>query len=227
MSILGINNRTENWKTAYEFSPFFRDSSACARLARKLGKDPGTSSKDIEIQLYWKGLRDYIYRKTRGNRPKPSEYVRVYNKMFGNLRNDIVKFIGGNSENTFRTLKDGNYDVSKLSGEKGLYDNLRNTEIDIVLESPSILYIGEAKQESRLGAAGGLVLVHQLIRQYVTASILLDIMGNEKKVVPFLVVDKDKHDGVLNMGQVNFMLSQKWLKTENVLTWDDIRGLHP
>ena len=32
MAILGIYNRTENWKTAYEFAPFFRDGNACAKL---------------------------------------------------------------------------------------------------------------------------------------------------------------------------------------------------
>ena len=78
-----------------------------------------------------------------------------------------------------------------------------------------------------MGADGSLVLVHQLIRQYVMARILLRLISCKREVVPFLVVDKDKHDNVLNMGQVNFMLSQKWLKKENVLTWDDIRGLHP
>ena len=197
------------------------------RLAHLLGEDWQIEPHEVRLELFWKGMRDYIYRMPRGSRLKPSECVRAYNKMFANLRHDIVKFIDGTPENPFRTLKDGNYDVSNLSGEKGLFQNLRNTEIDIVLESPSLLLIGEAKQESNLGADGSLVLVHQLIRQYVMAKILLHLMESSKIVVPFVVVDKDKRDSVLNTRQVNFMLSQGWLKRENVLTWDDIRGLHP
>ncbi len=197
------------------------------RLAHLLGEDWQIEPHEVWLELFWKGMRDYIYRMPRESRLKPSECVRAYNKMFANLRHDIVKFIDGTPENPFRTLKDGNYDVSNLSGQKGLFQNLRNTEIDIVLETPSILFIGEAKYESRLGAAGGLVLVHQLIRQYVTASILLDIMGSEKRVVPFLVVDNEKHDSVMNTGQVNFMMQHYGLDRSNVLTWNDIRGLHP
>ncbi len=197
------------------------------RLAHLLGEDWQIEPHEVWLELFWKGMRDYIYRMPRESRLKPSECVRAYNKMFANLRHDIVKFIDGTPENPFRTLKDGNYDVSNLSGQKGLFQNLRNTEIDIVLETPRILFIGEAKYESRLGAAGGLVLVHQLIRQYVTASILLDIMGSEKRVVPFLVVDNEKHDSVMNTGQVNFMMQHYGLDRSNVLTWDEIRGLHP
>ncbi len=232
MGILGINNRTENWKTAAIFAPLLGDRRM--RLAHLLGEDWQTEPHEVRLELFWKGMRDYIYRMPRESRLKPSECVRAYNKMFANLRHDIVKFIDGTPENPFRTLKDGNYDVSNLSGQKGLFDNLRNTEIDIVLETPSSLFIGEAKQESRLGAGGSLVLVHQLIRQYVTARILLhqmycekDDKQGKKEVVPFLVVDKGELGSMKETGQVRFMMDRGWFKEENVLTWDEIRGLHP
>ena len=70
-------------------------------------------------------------------------------------------------------------------------------------------------------------MVHQLIRQYVTAKILLRVMGTEKNVIPFLVVDDDKRESVLNTGQVRFMIQNNWLKAENVLTWDYFKRLHP
>ena len=110
---------------------------------------------------------------------------------------------------------------------KTFCNNLRNTEIDIVLESPKHLFIGEAKYESTFGTKSDYVLVHQLIRQYVTARILLNLPQRDKthsgkSIVPFLVVDADKIDSVKNMAQVKFMMNQKWLKEKNILTWDQI-----
>ena len=58
------------------------------------------------------------------------------------------------------------------------------------------------------------------------AKILLHLMRIKKGVVPFLVVDKEKCDRVLNTGQVRFMIECKeWLRKENVLTWGYIERL--
>ena len=122
-----------------------------------------------------------------------------------------------------RLVIDGNYDLKKQPGEKRLYDNLFNTEIDIVLETPNSLFIGEAKREAGLGTNGEYVLVHQLIRQFVMASILVHVMGSEKEVVPFLVVADA--DYTRKTGQVQFMICQELLKKENVLTWGYIDRL--
>lgn len=233
MPILGINNRTENWKTAYEFSPFLRDSNACARLARTLDESQSPTGNDVRIELFWKGMRDYISGKPSENRPKPKECAEAYNRLFPQLRRDIKRFSNQGSQNPLQAPgesdKISNYDPSHCDESKeGLFNNLRNTEIDIVLETPGSLFIGEAKGEAGLGADGSLVLVHQLIRQYVTASILLDIMGIEKNVVPFLVVEEEKRDGMMNTGQVKFMTDiKKCLKKENVITWRFIRTLQP
>ena len=102
-------------------------------------------------------------------------------------------------------------------------NNLLNTEIDIVLETTEYLFIGEAKDESTFGAKSKYVLVHQLIRQYVMASIVVALVGNRKSVVPFIVGDKPK--GLQNNGQVRFMMKQGWLKKENVLSWGEIEGV--
>ena len=75
------------------------------------------------------------------------------------------------------------------------------------------------------GTNGDLVLVHQLIRQYVMASILVDRLECDKKVVPF-VVGNDV--GSLRRAiQVKFMCCQGWLSEENILSWDEIEELHP
>ena len=46
-------------------------------------------------------------------------------------------------------------------------NSLLGTEVDVVLETPKHLFIGEVKHESTFEADGKLVLVHQLMRQYV------------------------------------------------------------
>ena len=71
MSILGITNRTENWKTAEEFAPFFTCDSARVALAKKLCESEGTHGKDIQIELFWKGVRDHVHK------PKGREQAQV------------------------------------------------------------------------------------------------------------------------------------------------------
>jgi hypothetical protein len=166
MAILGITNRTENWKTAAYFAPLFGHRSV--RLARRLGApreklEPG----DVRLELFWKGMRDYVY---QHQRPKPSDadLIERYDCLFGDLRSNVEGFGG------FQALTCKNYTSKEPSR---LASNLRNTEIDIVLESSGYLFIGEAKHKTTLHASSRDVLTHQLIRQYVTARILLDLLA--------------------------------------------------
>ena len=115
-----------------------------------------------------------------------------------------------------------------------LVNNLVNAEIDIVLESPEHLYIGEAKYESGFGRDGKLVLVHQLVRQYVMAKVLLDVLKCNKEVVPFVVVEGTKGRTYSSKevpglpaprGQLAFVIDQGWMKACNRLTWDDVATL--
>ena len=55
--VLGIENRTENWKTTCCLSPFFGDRAVA--LARRLGEPPATPPADVKLELYWKGVRDW------------------------------------------------------------------------------------------------------------------------------------------------------------------------
>lgn len=229
MPILGINNRTENWKTAYEFAPFFRDGNACTRLARTLDEGESPTGNEVKIELFWKGMRDYVDKVGKDNEDAfKIKCAKKYKELFSPLRSEIEEFNEGSPRNSLRLVNDINYDPSQETGEKGLWDNLYNTEIDIVLETPNNLFIGEAKGEMGLGTGGKNVLVHQLIRQFVMANILLHLMGKEtKKVVPFLVVADDDH--IKKTGQVRFMIEHRdnWLKEKNVLTWAYIRTLQP
>lgn len=225
MAILGISNRTENWKTARHFAPLLLDGSARVELARKLGEDYGTSRGDVDLELFWKGMRDYKHQTGMDDKTLLDKSARYYGRsQFHNLRGRIEEFNKNNPSRTGMTAK--KYELSDSGDKKGLLANLLNTEIDIVLETPGQLFIGEAKEEAALGADGNYVLVHQLIRQFVMAKTLLHLMGKEKKgVVPFLVVEDDRYGTTLNTSQVKFMISQEWLQEANVLTWAYIERL--
>ena len=213
MGILGIENRTENWKTAQLLE--LSDAGQVA-LASRLGEGVAPAD-DVRIELFWCGVRDgkQILKKDL------EEAVAIYNRRFSNLRQQICDF---KQQPSFRALKGHNYVVSRETRADFL-NNLRNTEIDIVLETPERLFIGEAKHESGFSVDGKLILVHQLIRQFVTATILLDLLEEKREVVPFVVADADRLESVKNTAQVKFMVHQGWLKDENVLPWDKIDAI--
>ena len=209
--VLGIHNRTENWKTARCLWPFFVDSTACLALARRLGEPQSTPAAGVNLELYWKGVRDWCAGK---NKPQCEDrIVESCRQQFQDLRQRIQRY------RRFRDLRgdEGNYELSSEEHRPKLVTNLINTEIDIVLETPRRLYIGEAKSESSFHASGKLVLVHQLVRQYVMAKVLVDILGCGREVVPFVVVDNTRGR---RAHQVQFMVAQGWMSPENCLTWN-------
>ena len=77
MKILDIENRTENWRTAYYFSPFFRDKDARLHLAKKLianhermqESDIDLKPDEVHLELFWRGMRDHLYRPRKKNDP--------------------------------------------------------------------------------------------------------------------------------------------------------------
>ena len=217
--ILGIENRTENWKTARTLAPLLRDGSIrlANRLLQPLPDKVDLQTRDVRIELFWKGIRDYLHQTKLKKDDCISDFVERYERLFPTLHNMIRDF------GTFQELNCCNYDVSTRKRKENLVNNLVNTEIDIVLESPSHFFIGEAKHEMSFHASGKLVLVHQLIRQYVTARILADMCEPKKKVVPFVVghdIDKLK-----KKTQVKFMLQHYCLEEKNLLTWDEVEEL--
>ena len=221
MKVLGIENRSENWKTALYFFRLFGEGGV--RLANHLGEQPGPQRSDVHLELYWKGLRDYLHQRGGKKESDDEDFAKRYRRLFPDLRERIEKF------RQFQNLQPRNYDVSTKDRMANLGNNLVNTEIDIVLQSPNHLFIGEAKHEMTFGANGSLVLVHQLIRQYVMAKILMDRLESDglakKNVIPFVV--GDDVGSLKKRRQVEFMLNQCWLKEKNILSWNEIQKLHP
>ncbi len=230
--ILGIKNRTENWKTARYFVPFFADEAARLRLARKLGAPEETKRGEVHIELFWKGIRDHLHCQAKQEKRAYKDYfpelANHYTKNFGGLLEKINGFPPGSLK--FKEPKPRNYNVSHEDFKNGLGNNLVNTEIDIVLETPHHLFIGEAKEEARLDGAGDLVLVHQLIRQYVMAKILMEVrcsrgLCRNKEIVPFLVGDKKRLDNLKNALQVKFMMEKYGLMERNVLSRECVAAI--
>ena len=216
MTVLGIDNRTENWKTAVHFSPLFGREGY--HLAKRLGAEPRTQPGDVRLELFWRGMRDLLHQRKLQRKTVARELANLYIAQFPSLRNDVEAF------QKFQLLKPEHYDVSTEDRKANLVNNLSNTEVDVVLETPNHLFIGEVKHEMTFSANGKLVLVHQLIRQYVMATILVEISNNRprKRVIPFVVGDSVGH--LKKTSQVKFMISQGWLEKENVLLWDEIKS---
>ena len=212
---LGIANRTENWKTARTLSPLFGERAVV--LARRLGEPLITPASDVTLELFWKGARDYRVDKDKKEREK--RFVESCRRLFPKLREKIKAYDG------FRDLKDWNYDILSENQRTRLLNNLLNTEIDVMLESPGRLYIGEAKYKSGFHADSKLVLVHQLVRQYVTAKVLVDVAGSKQEVVPFVITENSRRFGRSRRpDQMRFMMDRYCLKAGNCLTWDEGRG---
>ena len=216
MGILDIKNRAENWKTAETFSGLSEEGKAS--LAVRLVGAEHSVRMPVTLELFWHGARDYIHGKQRDWK---SVFARQYQSLFGNLGSDLETYAG------FRKLNDWNYDVSRAERKQGLYENLVGTEIDIVIETPDHLLIGEAKDEnSFFNTDGNHVLVHQLVRQYVMARILVNLTCPTKEIVTFVVGNTQRLPRMKQRDQLKFMIRQGWLKKENVLAWDYIESLN-
>ena len=215
MGILGIENRTENWKTARYFAPFFEDDVARLRLAKKLGAPEETLPMDVRIELFWMGMRDYI-NMLSDRAPSSRDLADRYGRLLSGLRESIDNFGGFQLRGDSYRVPDCDKDRERL------FNNLRGTEIDVVLETPDYLFVGEAKDESGLGADGNDILVHQLIRQHVVTKILADICNPKEEIVHFFIGDNKRLPSIRNTNQIKFMKKQDWLKKENILSWEDI-----
>ena len=216
MGILGIHNRTENWKTARKFAPFFNknNKTALANLVKHLNPGDKSNPEDLKIELFWKGIRDLRHGKSDELKKEIEDrLVNQYKERFKSLRTDVANF------DELKLPEEWNYDATKAGARSKLINNLRNSEIDIVIESRSHLYIGEAKDEAGFGADGQLVLVHQLIRQHVVATLFLDAKNEKRKIEQFVVLRKLPNANRLPR-QIEFAIDQCWLKKDNILTWD-------
>ena len=239
--VLGISNRTENWKTVQYYLRLRED--ACGGLcgfAKDVIKAAGSGDvlikpDDVSVELFWKGFRDFVCDKSEGElRDIKKKAVGIYTEVFHGLRCEVKARTGiGVNGVKFRDLEDFNYEVkgeddtSSKAVEDNFFNNLRNTEIDMVIHAKDdkechYLLIGEAKYTQTFNADSKLVLVHQLIRQYVTATVLVKLCKGEysnTKIIPFVLCDNMK--STKKSAQVQFMIENQYMSSEKVRGWDD------
>lgn len=226
--ILGIKNRTENWTTVKNIFSL-QNKKLISYLMRNNGDNsaPFDDGVEAKLELFWYGYRDYIYGKNinRYSADHNAIYARFL-RLFPGLQEKVLKF-KGDTNKYLHVEKSVNYSLEREDAPLHLFQNIRHTEIDIVIETRNKLYIGEVKDSQTFGAHGGLFLPHQLLRQYVMARVLIDELGKDLDIVPFIVVSnntpKDKDENVqLKNGQVLLMKHLNYLKMVNVFTWSDI-----
>ena len=220
MGILGIENRTENWKTVQHF--YGLEDDAKVRLVRRLLKPYGAESDiddghKVTLQLFWSGMRDFIDQCDENGKPTIKGLAGLYERLFPDIHEKMNR--------DFPRLR-ANYSVTSTQDKEKLFNNLRSTEVDIVLATEEYLFIGEAKHESDLGADGTHILVHQIVREYIMAKMLVHLITKPgspgKKVIPFIVEGKKNLSG---KHQVKFMQKRGWLKKGNILPWAEIAEL--
>ncbi|MBL7119223.1 MAG: hypothetical protein ISS53_00905 [Dehalococcoidia bacterium] len=185
---------------------------------------------EVQLELYWKGFRDYCKAKgiKKTNTAFAEETAYRYQGLFPHMRERIEEYNsrGRAERHKLNLFKPHNY-VCNQESSRQLYNNLFNTEIDIVMSTPGYLLIGEAKHEETFGADSQHVLVHQLVRQYVMASILVNTIGDncrneaKKEIIPFVVCDCPSK--TTKTAQVQFLHYMKWLCLKNVIPWEDVR----
>ena len=215
MAILGIKNRTENWRTVSVLSPLVEKPGARISLASHLiGSRERLGEEKMIFELFWSGMRDYMdqckHRRDSDKGYHVDQVFDYYRDCFHDLRQEIKCF------HEFKDLKAHNY-VAKDECKQQLYKNLYYTEVDVVLQTQNHLCIGEAKCGQTLRADSNHILVHQFIRQYVMARVLVELTGSKKRVVPFVV--GDSRDKLMKTAQIKFMIKMNYLSERNVLSW--------
>ena len=88
--ILGIENRTENWKTTVYFSPLFQ--GRCGRFAERLGAIPVPKASEVRIELFWKEMRDYRYWEGLTRKDLERRAIDAYDRNFSTLRREVMVF---------------------------------------------------------------------------------------------------------------------------------------
>ncbi|TLX46073.1 hypothetical protein C1E24_14990 [Pseudoalteromonas phenolica] len=187
-------NRSESWRIAKSFIDY-----GAEELSEKIAQDVLNSlhikrgsvqlQKPIQYSLFWTGLRDYCdsHKINRRDLDFIKRVKTIYLDKFAGLEQQVYEFAANHKEQSVNIRLDKtkqNYIVNDVS-EQRFINNLYFTEFDLVIQTGNYLLIGEFKDTQTFGANSKHVLVHQLIRQYVSANILLGLEGSEHiEVVP-------------------------------------------
>ncbi len=221
-----VPNRTENWRTARTFAPYIcpdgkpeASSLANSIVSNAKNREFTFPHNEVHLELFWKGFRDYCKEEgiPQNNDEFQVEAIAIYQRLFPDLRKNIESYRG-----QLLNLKPENYVVTNTGeSKKRFFANLFNTEIDVVISMPGFLLIGEAKDEQAFGANSKHIMTHQLVRQYVMATILCELIeekcGQKTEVIPFVIGDNAE-----KYAQVKLLQHMNWLSPGNIISWQKL-----
>ncbi|WP_420065100.1 hypothetical protein [Pectobacterium colocasium] len=217
--ILGIKNRTENWTTVNNLFDL-KNKKLISYLMRNNDdeSEPFDDGVQARLELFWYGYRDYLFDNSINlNTINTNAIYERFLRLFPDLQGNVLKFQNGNRR-CLRVEEAVNYSFQREDAPLRLFQNIRHTEIDIVIETRNKLYIGEVKDSQTFGADGRLFLPHQLLRQYIMARILIDELGRNLDVVPFIISNSEN---TRKNGQIQLMVNLGYLDMKNVFTWEN------
>ncbi len=203
-----IINRAENNLTAKVFVTLFNSLGASGEVLMALGLEKKKCDDQVRFELFWKGFRDYAIT----NKDCRENFIKEYKKIIPSIRKAV--------QCTRLHMRDIFYTDSDRDK---LFNELRNTEIDIAVFSRQRIYLGEAKRKEKLGFNGRNILAHQFIRQRIMIEILKALTGDQREVVSFIICDRSRIRSLSRMEQVKaltFFDGRRPL----VLSWQNVLG---
>src|SRR5690554_6541569 len=128
-SIQSVNliNRAENNLTAKVFITLFNSVKPASKLLAVLGLEEG-ECQESQVELFWKGFRDYAFE----HKDCRNSFFRHYKRIVPSIRN-AVKGIRLHIRENFYNEND----------KDKIFNELRNTEIDIAVFTRNKIYLGE------------------------------------------------------------------------------------
>jgi len=226
--MFGVENRSENWRLAKAFidkkDNFLEYKIADIVLSNCNQKISG----QLSYEFFWTGFRDYCHSVSiaKKNSALGFRVVDYYQKTFSNLLDNIHQY---NITENNPKLKLNNPEINYVVNEetKNIFlNNLYYTEVDIIIRAGSNLLIGEVKSTQTFGSNSKHVLVHQLLRQYIMVSTLVNEKQFQEKhnciftIIPFVIANRNAE----RTAQVKIMKNLGWLVRGNVLNWDFIEA---
>lgn len=203
--MIPVINRSENNITAKVFVTLFNCTEKPEKSLILLGLEKN-SCQGFKLELFWKGFRDYAI----FNSDCREKFMVEYKK--------IIPFVRKAVEATKLQVKDSFYSAED---ENKIFNELRNTEIDVVIFTDSRIYIGEAKLKEKLGTNGRNILAHQVIRQRTMVETLKALTRDPREISSFIICDQSKQKSIIRMEQIKALGILEG-RAPRVITWQEL-----
>lgn len=161
---------------------------------------------NLQVELFWKGFRDYALQ----HEDCREKFLQAYKKLIPAVREAV--------KGTRLHLREAFY---SSSDRDKIFNELRNTEIDVTIFHREKIYVGEAKRKEKLGFNGRNILAHQLVRQRVMVKVLQALTGDRRELVQFIICDRSRVKSIYRMEQLKVVEALDSNKPR-VVCWQDV-----